>query len=382
MPEPGIIGHREVAIKALYEAQPSKEFTYGLDFERKVNGLVDFFETAKPAQSQKTPARLTSQAGEPIARRCSCMYSDTYDKNRHHITLENITRKIQKSTDITSLFIRRSDWDDTVNETEEGSEGLGLDEQYNQLAQARVSTSEDQGMRDEGSHSEGRRDESTQALASVPEDQEMRDIATSVDTQRRRAEEQRPASTGSALTTFAPGPSDILRQNALQSSQRMHVLIRENGRTLGGLPGRRGNRSGRSWGRSRPKRSREVAAPRHPNKRPLPGGTDRRRLAFAATVAPAALALLLEDLVDELQLVLLGVLGELGLVVDREHGYGPELEHPLAHFLIDCLLDADFWGLPAPVEGVDLDGRDPEDGSHPQTTKVAIALPRNGGFVP
>ncbi|KAI8631138.1 hypothetical protein F5Y19DRAFT_22867 [Xylariaceae sp. FL1651] len=38
----------------------------------------------------------------------SRVYSNTCDNDRYNITLDNLTRKVQKNTDITSRFVRRS----------------------------------------------------------------------------------------------------------------------------------------------------------------------------------------------------------------------------------------------------------------------------------
>ncbi|RYP02626.1 hypothetical protein DL764_005708 [Monosporascus ibericus] len=195
---------REVAIKALYDARPSRYFDYGSNFEFIVHELTKAFKTAKPVESKMTPAELTSHVGERVARRCGRVYSDTYDKDRYYITLDNVTRKVQKNTDITSLFARRSvfhafwGWQDDQgndkrNEQGNGRGDDGLDDTMDGLdedgcldeghqgypGQALASTSNDQGN-DQGNDGlddtmdgldEGHQGYPGQALASTSNDQ-------------------------------------------------------------------------------------------------------------------------------------------------------------------------------------------------------------------
>lgn len=99
---------REVVIRALHLARPPDEFEYGPDLERTLDRLMEVFRTLRPVELQRPPAELTSQIGERIARRCGRVYSNTYDKDRHFITFDNFTRRVENSADITSLFVRRS----------------------------------------------------------------------------------------------------------------------------------------------------------------------------------------------------------------------------------------------------------------------------------
>ncbi|KAI1655472.1 hypothetical protein F4813DRAFT_367122 [Daldinia decipiens] len=99
---------REMAIKALYEARPREKFDYGQNFEYIVASLVTAFRIVQPVESQKSPPGLTSHTGERVERRCGRVYSNTYDTDRHFITLENVTHEVQKDVDITSLFVRAS----------------------------------------------------------------------------------------------------------------------------------------------------------------------------------------------------------------------------------------------------------------------------------
>jgi hypothetical protein len=99
---------RERAIKALYNARPPRYFNYGPDFEILVTALMNASKTAKPIRTTEALAQLTSHMGEPVARRCGRVYSDNYDKDRECINISNMISKIQKNTDITSLFVRRS----------------------------------------------------------------------------------------------------------------------------------------------------------------------------------------------------------------------------------------------------------------------------------
>ncbi|KAK6843375.1 hypothetical protein PG987_004235 [Apiospora arundinis] len=99
---------RETAVKALRDARPLPHFDYGSNFEELVDGLVRAFGTARPVEPPGPQAELTSHVGEPVARRCGRVYSNMYDKDRHCITLENMTCEVPKDKDVTSLFVRRS----------------------------------------------------------------------------------------------------------------------------------------------------------------------------------------------------------------------------------------------------------------------------------
>ncbi|RYP14048.1 hypothetical protein DL767_010445 [Monosporascus sp. MG133] len=201
---------REVAIKALYDARPPRLYDYGPNFESIVHKLVKAFKSAKPVESNMPPAELTSHVGgERVARRCGRVYSDTYDKDRYSITLENITRKVRKNTDITSLFARRSvfhafwGWHDDQGDdqsNEQGNDGGdddlddimgGLDEEgrldkghQGHPGQAFTSTSQDQGN-DQGNDDWDDTEDEThqsppgQALALMSEDLEMGDAEAS-----------------------------------------------------------------------------------------------------------------------------------------------------------------------------------------------------------
>ncbi|KAI0423579.1 hypothetical protein F5Y09DRAFT_327003 [Xylaria sp. FL1042] len=297
---------REMATKMLYDARPPRLFDYGSNFELTVNRLVKVFKTAKPVESEKPPAELTSHVGERIARRCGRVYSDTYDKDRYYITLDNVTRKVQKNTDITSLFVRRSvfhafwgwkddqgneqgndqddkendDWDDIMDDL---VPDLG---ERHQSQPGQAVASEDQEMRDaaasveprrrhqgkmreqkglqrhrqqdmavarakpretplkqrrqriqqvitssssQGALPEQRRQQAQQALIAATSqeqqpEQRQQQVQQTLITANARHEEERPASTSSALTTFVSGPSPSVPQNPWVT-----IHLRENG---------------------------------------------------------------------------------------------------------------------------------------------------------
>lgn len=65
---------RETAIRVLRDARTLPHFDYESNFEDLVDTVVQAFRKAKPVRPPKPDAKLTSQVGEPIARRCGRVY--------------------------------------------------------------------------------------------------------------------------------------------------------------------------------------------------------------------------------------------------------------------------------------------------------------------
>ncbi|KAK4072788.1 hypothetical protein Purlil1_13279 [Purpureocillium lilacinum] len=130
---------KEAARSAILYVRPPNEFEYGTDLDMLVETVAEVFKKARPIQPTGLDAALTtSSLGEPLARRCGRQYSRAYAQDRHFLTSAQFTCKIEKNTDITSLFVRRSvfgafwgfdglskdtSWDDSMsNATETSSE--------------------------------------------------------------------------------------------------------------------------------------------------------------------------------------------------------------------------------------------------------------------
>ncbi|RYP42435.1 hypothetical protein DL768_010344 [Monosporascus sp. mg162] len=185
---------REVAIKALYDARPPRLFDYGPNFELIVNKVTKAFKTAKPVESEGPPAKLTSHMGERVARRCGRVYSDTYDKDRHYITPENVTSKVQKDADITSLFVRRSvfhafwGWQDDLGDSQGNDQRNDQNDQNTDDLDAIMNDQNDRNtddldaVNDQNYQDTNDGDDVMDGLegeALAPVDQEMRDAAVS-----------------------------------------------------------------------------------------------------------------------------------------------------------------------------------------------------------
>lgn len=128
---------KESARSAILHARPPNEFEYGSDLDMLVETVAEVFKKARPIQSTGLDAALTtSSLGEPLARRCGRQYSRAYAQDRHFLTSAQFTCKIEKNTDITSLFVRRSvfgafwgfdglskdtSWDDSMSDATETS---------------------------------------------------------------------------------------------------------------------------------------------------------------------------------------------------------------------------------------------------------------------
>lgn len=263
---------REMAIKALYEARPREKFDYGGHFDYIVASLVKAFQIVQPVESQKPPPGLTSHTGERVERRCGRVYSNTYDRDRYFITLENVTREVQKDVDITSLFVRVSvfhmfwgwenDHQSHVRSNPTNGPGHNDDELDDIMEEAETTM-------DRGSHNQVWQDvtpesenlEMEDAAPIVPQQNKKQEVARRkkpqngkgqstvsnrkrniAETNKRKPQrlhrakavadtltkEQQPTSL--ALTTSAPAPSGLMPQNESQvPPQKMVILVREKG---------------------------------------------------------------------------------------------------------------------------------------------------------
>ncbi|ROT37121.1 hypothetical protein SODALDRAFT_400815 [Sodiomyces alkalinus F11] len=92
----------QLAIRAKDKGFDSDEISRlcSIDLDRK---------EARPIQHKPGSAELTTtRHAEPVARRCGRQYSKAYARDRHFYTPDWFTCVMQKGSDITSLFIRRS----------------------------------------------------------------------------------------------------------------------------------------------------------------------------------------------------------------------------------------------------------------------------------
>ncbi|KAK7924648.1 hypothetical protein PG985_006702 [Apiospora marii] len=179
---------RETAIKALRDARPPSHFDYGSNFEQLVTTVVRAFEKAKKVRPPKPDAKLTSQVGEPVARRCGRVYSNTYDQDRCCINYGNMVCEVPKDRDITSLFVRRSVfhafWG--LPDDRGGAEADGPGEDQGNLG---VDESMDEGHQDEEAEADGQNGDQEQQgedesmdddTRQDEEDQEMEDLEATV----------------------------------------------------------------------------------------------------------------------------------------------------------------------------------------------------------
>lgn len=101
---------REVAKRALFDARPPPDFEYDPSrLESLITHITKAFEEAvdRPPAGP-TPSLTCNVGGEPIRRRCGRHYSGAYVRDRRFLTDHIFSQKVHKSTDITSLFVRRS----------------------------------------------------------------------------------------------------------------------------------------------------------------------------------------------------------------------------------------------------------------------------------
>ncbi|KAI1416950.1 hypothetical protein F5Y13DRAFT_204306 [Hypoxylon sp. FL1857] len=272
---------REVAIKALYEARPREKFDYGPQFELIIDNLVNALQAVQPVEPQRSPAELTSHVGEPIPRRRGRVYSNTYDRDRHFITLDNIICEVRKDTDITSLFVRRSvflafwgwsdddqnglegnqeshDIDDIMSDSEQEGAGRGPNEsgeppalsyEQNMEGIATISTNQSpQNMEGIATISTNQSPQNMEGIATVSPNRSPRNTVATRQSHVRlgrrrrpvllpkrtetsiqkgvriRLEKQRAKEITSALTKFLPGSSTSAPQY-VELSRKMSVLV-------------------------------------------------------------------------------------------------------------------------------------------------------------
>ncbi|KAF4944801.1 hypothetical protein FSARC_14575 [Fusarium sarcochroum] len=100
----------QVALTALHDARPPSQYKFDdLQLPGLVDSIVGTFEEAMeyPPRADTTSFTTTS-IGEPIKRRCGCQYFDAYVCDRWMFKLSEFSRSTPESTDITSLFVRKS----------------------------------------------------------------------------------------------------------------------------------------------------------------------------------------------------------------------------------------------------------------------------------
>ncbi|KAF5529370.1 intracellular transport uso1 [Fusarium mexicanum] len=100
----------QVALRALDEARPPFQYKFDdLKLPEFVDSIVDTFgEATEHSLRADVTSFTTTSIGEPIDRRCGRQYFDAYVCDRWMFTLSEFSRPTPESTDITSLFVRKS----------------------------------------------------------------------------------------------------------------------------------------------------------------------------------------------------------------------------------------------------------------------------------
>ncbi|KAF4446077.1 hypothetical protein FALBO_17112 [Fusarium albosuccineum] len=100
----------KVALRALCSARPISTFEYNdSELQSMVKSIVAALGQARDRTSNGIDAALTTTGiGEPIPRRCGRQYSGAYARDRWSFNIAKFSCPTPESTDITSLFVRRS----------------------------------------------------------------------------------------------------------------------------------------------------------------------------------------------------------------------------------------------------------------------------------
>ncbi|KAM5358834.1 hypothetical protein ACJZ2D_014932 [Fusarium nematophilum] len=100
----------QIALRALQDARPPSEYEYD---DLQVTTFVNCVSRALEQVGERLPRAheasfTTMAAGEPIERRCGRQYSKAYARDRWMFKLSEFSQPTSESTDITSLFVRKS----------------------------------------------------------------------------------------------------------------------------------------------------------------------------------------------------------------------------------------------------------------------------------
>lgn len=100
----------QTARKFLLTARSPELFEYDpITFDSLVMQVSHVLSQAQRRQvNHQEPLFTVPHSGEPIHRRCGRQFSDSYSNDRNFLTESFFTQKIDKNTDVSSLFVRRS----------------------------------------------------------------------------------------------------------------------------------------------------------------------------------------------------------------------------------------------------------------------------------
>ncbi|ROT35349.1 hypothetical protein SODALDRAFT_337370 [Sodiomyces alkalinus F11] len=245
---------RQVASNLLQAARPPSGFDWGKNFDKLVDMQVKILKEAQPIQNEPgSPELITDRHGEPIARRCGRQYSKAYAHDRHFYTVDLFTCMVQRGSDVTSLFVRRSVfhafWGIHEIKNREGSgneddmpdapEEAGVSGSDESLELCAPEADEDDEMRDAPAfsrHSERKQPRQTLRKRKAQRDRLRDGPVAKVQSKATAKGPRRATAAGrsSAVTTFIPqlelqaGPQD--GQQATEPDHRlMTMIVRKDG---------------------------------------------------------------------------------------------------------------------------------------------------------